>query len=138
MNEKKSAQPDEQPDDTLKSIMLDRTKEGELSCAAAFKLSKEQNISPDQIGRYADALDIRLSKCQLGLFGHQPDKKIVEPMLEIPPELKTAIETRLDDGKLTCKSAWEIATEIKIGKMSISNACEGMKIKIKPCQLGAF
>ena len=40
--------------------------------------------------------------------------------------------------RLSCLSAWEIAEETGSTRMAISSACEKLKIKIKPCQLGAF
>ena len=36
------------------------------------------------------------------------------------------------------KKAWEIAKRFEISKMKVSSVCEQLKIKIKPCQLGAF
>jgi hypothetical protein len=49
-----------------------------------------------------------------------------------------AIKEALVDGKLSCESAWEIARRFDASKMKVSSVCEQLKIKIKPCQLGAF
>ncbi len=54
------------------------------------------------------------------------------------PELEKEIRSRLSNGRLPCAAAWEIAAERKIPRMKVSSACEALKIKIKPCQLGAF
>jgi len=48
---------------------------GTLSCAAAFQLSADLEKPPAEIGKAADLLDIRLVKCQLGLFGYAPERR---------------------------------------------------------------
>ena len=74
----------------------------------------------------------------MGLFGYSPKKKIVQPAKEIAPDLKQAINDALSDGRLPCAAAWAIAKQINLPRMKVSAACEALKIKIKPCQLGAF
>jgi len=39
---------------------------------------------------------------------------------------------------LSCAVSWEIADALQLTRMAVSEACEALKIKIKPCQLGAF
>jgi hypothetical protein len=74
----------------------------------------------------------------MGIFGYEPENKAVKPMDVIPEELEKAIRAKIKDGRLQCASAWEIAKALNIPKMDVSSACEGLGIKIKPCQLGAF
>jgi hypothetical protein len=93
---------------------------------------------PAAIGAAADRLGIRLVKCQLGLFGYSPQKKIVQAPAAADPALETAIREKLENGRLACRHAWEIAAALHVPKMAVSAACEAMQIKIKPCQLGAF
>ncbi len=109
-----------------------------LGCAAAFEIAAELNVSPKAVGRALDQMDYRITHCQLGLFGHSPEKKIVIPEKNISPGLKAAIETAAKDGRLACLKAWEIAVALQISKITVSNACEGLGMRIKPCQLGAF
>ena len=90
------------------------------------------------VGKSADLLNLRLNKCQLGLFGYQPNKKIVKPQEGANQELKDAIAGSLTEGKLTCKAAWDIASRFAVPKMTVSSACEAGGIKISTCQLGAF
>jgi hypothetical protein len=52
--------------------------------------------------------------------------------------LKTAIESAAEDGRISCLNAWNIAVALAMPKIAVSNACEGLGIRIKPCQLGAF
>jgi len=44
----------------------------------------------------------------------------------------------MNDEKLSCAAAWEIAGSLNISRTKVASACEAMGIKIKPCQLGAF
>ena len=125
-------------DPSIKETLVARARGGELPCAVAFKLAEELNQPPEEIGKTADLLEVELVKCQLGLFGYKPDKKIVTPKLPVDPKLEEAIRQALVDGNLSCKSAWDIALDLGVSKMSVSAACEGLKVKIKPCQLGAF
>jgi len=111
-----------------------------VTCAAAHRIAEELKLSPADIGKAIDLLEYEICKCQLGLFGYGqgPDKKVVEPKAPENQQLEEAIRGALVDEKLTCRDAWSIASRFKIPKMTVSNACEALGIKIKPCQLGAF
>jgi hypothetical protein len=127
-----------QLDAALKDALQGQAREGELPCAVAFTLASELGRTPADIGEAADLLGIRLVKCQLGLFGYSPAKKIVQAAPAADPSMETAIREKLENGRLTCRCAWEIAVAFRVPKMAVSAACEAMQIKIKPCQLGAF
>ncbi len=129
---------DAQPDSSIKYEILKHSLNSELSCASAFLIAKELNISPGKVGMTADLITCRLIKCQLGLFGYRPDKKIAKPLKTANQNLKNTITDNLVEGKLACKFAWDIASRFKVNKMTVSGICEGMNIKINECQLGAF
>jgi len=118
--------------------ILNRVTDNKLSCVAAFEIAEKLNVRAKDIGEAADRLKVRLADCQLGLFGHNPDKKIVKAKETVSAELESAINNSLEDGKLSCIKAWEIASKLKLQRFSVSCACEALKIKIKECQLGAF
>ena len=130
--------PDAKPDRSIRDLILKRAQSGELPCAVAFEIAKDLEVSPGEIGKNVDLLNFRLVKCQLGLFGYQPKKKIVKPLPTMAPDLKDTIQEELVEGRLPCAKAWSIASRLKVPKMKVSRACEAMGIKIKPCQLGAF
>jgi hypothetical protein len=44
----------------------------------------------------------------------------------------------MTDNRLPCLAAWEIAEKLGIKRLDVCAACEHLRIKIKPCQLGAF
>jgi len=125
-------------DPAVKEEVLKRSKEGKLSCAVAFEIVKKLGVTAGEVGKTGDLLNLRLMKCQLGLFGYTPEKKIIKPQDTENQDLKDAITNALVNERLSCKSAWNIASDFKIRKMTISSFAEGMGIKIKPCQLGAF
>jgi len=129
---------DQKPDEFIQKEILKRVKDDAIACAVAFDIAELLNVPPDRVGRSVDLMNIRLAKCQLGLFGYPPKKKIVEPAANMDPELSDAIRRGLADDRLPCRNAWEIAVRFGVPKMAISGVCEAMGIKIKPCQLGAF
>ncbi|MFP4194324.1 MAG: hypothetical protein ACOCQI_02170 [Desulfosalsimonas sp.] len=128
----------ENNDARIRKRMKERAEGGELPCAVAFALAEELGVAPAVIGEYADRMEIRLIKCQLGLFGYKPEKKIVSPRETVSGELRKAITDRLEDNRLPCREAFDLAESFGVRKMEISGACETLDIKIKPCQLGAF
>ncbi len=123
---------------SLRDALMRAAPEGRLPCAVAFKVAADLQKPPAEIGAAADRLEIRLTKCQLGLFGYSPEKKIVKAAPAANLELEKAIRAELIDGRLACQKAWALAEAFGKPRMAISAACEALGIKIKPCQLGAF
>ena len=109
-----------------------------LNCSKAHQLALETGFSPAEVGRAADLLEIRLSGCQLGLFGHSRGKEFSEAKSPPSQELQEALAKGLKDQSLPCLEAWKIADRFNLKKTEITSACETLKIKISPCQLGAF
>ncbi len=112
--------------------------EGEISCAAAFRIVSDLGVSPLEVGFTIDVMEIPVTKCQLGLFGYNPRKGFVKPAESVSSGLEDAIRRALVNDRLSCAAAWEIAEEIGVGKMDVTAACEALKIKISSCQLGTF
>ena len=130
--------PDARMDPTIAKKINKHMVHGELACAVAFKIAEELAVPPAEVGKTLDLLDLKLSKCQLGLFGYVPAKKKVTARAPDNPRMEETIHDKLVDGKLACRDAWDIAIQYKVPKMAVSGACESLGIKIKPCQLGAF
>jgi hypothetical protein len=126
-------------EEAIKSSLVD----GQLPCAAAFAIAERLGVTPRSVGQDADGLGLRLSKCQLGLFGYGPKAegkhRRVEPMHDVPADLVKAIRSGLGaDGKLSCATAWKIADQSHLSRQAVSNAVEGLGLRIGECQLGAF
>lgn len=112
--------------------------EGRLPCASAFKIARRLEVSPQQVREMADELDVKISRCQLGLFGYGPEGKPLEPMQEVEGELEARIRGRLVEGTLPCAAAWNIASELTMKRIDVANAAESLGIRITQCQLGCF
>jgi hypothetical protein len=125
-------------EDSLKQEVLQAAKENNVACKAAEEIAGRKAVALGEVGIAIDVLNINIIECQLGLFGYSPQKKIVQPAKEVAPDLKQAINDALSDGRLPCAAAWMMAKRLNLPRMKVSAACEVLKIKIKPCQLGAF
>ena len=59
-------------DEQLKAAVLEASHDDDgnptLSCAAAFGLASQHDVTPAQIGRICDQENVRICKCQLGCF----------------------------------------------------------------------
>ena len=114
---------------------------GELACAMAEKISKELKIKISEVGIAADLLEIKIKKCQLGLFGYgkKPNHgKDIQETDSVSDVMKSAIEKVADNGEATCAALWAIADRLGTKRKAVSAACETLKIKIRKCQLGTF
>ena len=129
---------DNQPNPAITQEIKVHLRKDALACAVAFDIAGKLGCTPAEVGRCADLLHVRLVKCQLGLFGYKPQKKIVDSRMPQEPALGEAIRDGLVDDRLPCKTAWRIAAQFGVPKMTVSSACEALGIKVKPCQLGAF
>lgn len=118
--------------------ILQASSNGRLTCASAHRLAKAQNCLPKQIRKQADLLELRISQCQLGLFGYGQNKKKFNSGTDISSKLKDRILDVQCDGIIDCKTCWEIAKEFKISKIDMGSVCEQLEIRIKSCQLGVF
>ncbi|MDO8722421.1 MAG: hypothetical protein Q7J31_09370 [Syntrophales bacterium] len=125
-------------EEITKAVRL-KTVAGVITCADAGGIAGELNVTMREIGVALDLMGVHITKCQLGLFGYAPRKMIVLAAETVALELEEAIHDALFvDQYLSCAASWEIAERLCIPRMKVSSACQALKIKIKPCQLGAF
>ncbi|MBI5897540.1 MAG: hypothetical protein HZB24_16515 [Desulfobacterales bacterium] len=122
----------------LQQAVSDQIVDKGITCHAAHAICEALHVTPREVGIAIDLQEGFIRKCQLGLFGYGPKIKAVKAAEKVPPELGAAIEAALVDGRLACAEAWRIADAAGIARLAVANACEALKIKIKPCQLGAF
>ncbi len=121
----------------LKQMIDAALSDNRLSCRQAHQIAAKSKFTPGDVGRTADLMEIHLTGCQLGLFGHDKKEKI-EAAVSLDAKIEKALQENLQDGKLPCLTAWQIADEFNLTKTAITAACEACNIKITPCQLGAF
>ncbi|MGD9332432.1 MAG: hypothetical protein PVJ53_14055 [Desulfobacterales bacterium] len=125
-------------DERLAAALKDQVTDGRISCAAAHAVAQTLARRPEDIGQALDLMEIRLIHCQLGLFGYQPQKRIVTKAKQWDDALESSIRDALQNGRLSCADAWSIARRQKMPRLKVAGICEALEIKIKPCQLGAF
>jgi hypothetical protein len=125
-------------DERIATAIRERVSEGTLCCVDAFHIAEELAVMPLDVGEAADALEVRLAHCQLGLFGYGDPKRIVQPAEQVTPDLEQAIRGGLVEGRLPCAEAWTIAARFGLSKLEVANATEKLEIRIGQCQLGAF
>lgn len=125
-------------DERISPALSRSVKDGEVGCADAWRIATELGVPMSEVGVGMDLMEIRIKRCMLGLFGYPEGKVAVKPAAAASPQLEADIRASLVNGRLPCKTAWDIADRLKISKLEVSSACEAMGIKVKPCQLGAF
>jgi len=140
--EDKSLSEDMDLDATLVEAIKTHRVEGKLPCARVFLIVESLNVTPEVVGQTADRLGVKLSRCQLGLFGY-PGKQGWDTATinehPVPEGLPLAIRTAVGaSGNLACVRAWQLAEQFDIPRMLVGYVADGLGIHIASCQLGAF
>ena len=118
-------------------ILKNSAVDNKLQCSKLFEIINQYSFFPDIVGFSLNKLNIKITHCQLGLFGYAGGKNI--PKCEtVSEKFENKIFDYMEDGRLPCAAAWNIASEMKISKLDVTSACEKLNIKINKCQLGAF
>ena len=129
-------------DERIHQAMTDRLQDGQLPCNQAFAIAQILGVEPFAVGLAATNADIRISRCQLGLFGYGPKAegkhKIVHPMEEVPERLAARLRAAADGEKITCEAIWNIADGLGFRRIEASSAVEAMGLKVSRCQLACF
>jgi len=125
-------------DPAVVSALAPHVSNGVVTCAAAHGIADDLKVAPPEVGVAIDLQEYRISKCQLGLFGYEPDKKCIKPSDNVESGLENALKQSAADTSVSCLETWQIARRLDIKRMAVSAACEALGIKVKPCQLGAF
>jgi hypothetical protein len=115
-----------------------RTTDGKITCTDAHRIAQDLNVTPAEVGVMIDVLEVRVSKCQLGLFGYGPKKRIVQPAEHVAPEARTALAEAQQDGRISCLTCWNLAQQLGLSRIALAAACETVQLKIVDCQLGTF
>ena len=123
---------------SVKPLLEKKSENGTISCVNAHSVAEKAGITPEKAGIQADLIELRVVKCQLGLFGHPPDGKKLDPDVDISAELEQKLDNSSENGRITCRDCWKIADGMKIARNRVGSACEKKGLKIKQCQLGAF
>ena len=127
------------PAPQLAQALQCEARDGGIGCAAAHAIAASLALEPIVVGQAADLLELRIQRCQLGLFGYGAKAKQVAPAAEVSPALESVLRQAADPkGCLECTQAWQLAHRHGLARLALADACEALKIKIVRCQLGAF
>ncbi len=133
--------PGTKPNEQIAKAIREKSPGGQLACAVAEKIAKDLKIGMPEVGVTADLLDMKIKKCQLGLFGwgKNPEHgKNIRGTDSVSAEMKNALEKASENAVVTCAVAWTIADRLGTERKAVSAACETVGLKIRKCQLGAF
>jgi hypothetical protein len=117
--------------------------DGQIHCAAAHRIAEKIGVEPSFVGEQADEIGIRITRCQLGLFGYAPKKGMPGyrsvRKLDIPPEAAaTSVQKAALHGKIPCLTLWQLARRHELTKRDMGNIAETLELKVTNCQLGCF
>jgi hypothetical protein len=129
-------------DERLYRAMEERLVDGMLPCNQAFAIAQILDLEPLTVGQAANDSGIRISRCQLGLFGYGPKTegkhKIVHAMDSVPERLAARLRSEAGQEGITCASVWKAADALGFKRIEASSAVEAMGLKVSRCQLGCF
>ena len=124
--------------DQINAALVD----GRLPCLSAFDIAARAAVTPLAVGQEADVMDVRVSHCQLGLFGYGDKRLGLHRIVRAPATLHTALGAALGaaatDGRVTCQELWQIAAELSLPRLAVSGGAEALNLKVVRCQLGCF
>ena len=129
------------PNEGIAKAIREKSPGGVLACGMAEKISKELKVDLAEVGITADLLEMKIKKCQLGLFGwdKKPNHgKDIHAADSVSIEIKNALEEVAERGGVTCAAVWAIADRLGAERKAVSTACDTLGLKIRACQLGAF
>ena len=128
---------------------------GQLSCEEAHSIAGARGVSPQSVRQQSDDLGIRISRCQLGLFGYAKEKGMpgfraareavrgAAPGAEgktapIPENVAAAVREACSDNEITCADLWKIGHDHNVLRFEMGCIAESLELSVKSCQLGCF
>lgn len=124
----------------LETTLLTTLRDGRLPCVFAFRLATDTGSSSEQIGAEANRLGVRISRCQLGLFGYPAFRRkgFLQKLDEVPGDLTVSLGSSASDGDVPCAELWRIARDHGLPRIVVACAAETLDLRVTPCQLGCF
>ena len=114
----------------------------QLPCALAHKLAGKWEVMPEALGAAAKEVGVRITHCQMGLFGYgpkdTPSYRVVRAADHVPEDLTVEVQAALADGRLPCRAVWALARRHGLAYRRMGDILEALGLKVKPCQLGHF
>src|SRR5512136_498707 len=92
--------PDRKVSERVSTKVKAKVTDGAMACAVAFEIAENLGVPAEEVGFTLDSLEVKVVKCQLGLFGYAPSKRVVKPAERVAPDLEKAIRAALVKGRL--------------------------------------
>ncbi len=129
-------------EDALQKAIQARLVKDQLPCAQAMAIAQDLGVSPGDVGSAANQAGVRISHCQLGLFGYGPKAegkhKIVQPLTVVPPDVAERLHAAAVADGIPCFTLWQIADELSLSRLEAAGAVETLGLHVSHCQLGCF
>jgi hypothetical protein len=141
--EDKPVEADVPLDGRVAAAVTSRLEGGRLACAAACEAAIELGVPPLEVGRTADRMQVRLTACQLGLFGYPGHAKAWEAAGAAdpaPPDglTEALLVARSDRGEISCARLWCEAERFSVPRVQAGWLADRLGIKVRDCHLGTF
>ena len=104
--------------------------DGKLTCIKSFKVAKLLNIKLEDMMQVANSLNIKISDCELGVFG---DKSLSSKNDILYNKI---LKNNNMDKNIRCKTLWNEAK--KSTMKDVRSTAQNSDIFITYCQLGCF
>ena len=104
---------------------------GALSCVKAFKVAKLIGMEPKNIAQIAKDMNIKITNCELGVFGKLEFNDMNEDIYDI-------LKKRSNNSKIECEVAWKIAQEKGQAINQVGSTIKNSNLKVSKCQIGCF
>jgi hypothetical protein len=122
--------------------MRERLVDGQLPCAQAMAIANHLGLDPAAVGLAANQAGIRISRCQLGLFGYGPKaegkNKIVHALAQVPSHWEARLREPVEGDSITCAALWQVADSLSASCLEAAGAAESLGMRVSHCQLGCF
>lgn len=140
--EDKEIPEDQSPNSEIAEKIRAKLSDEKLACASAFSIAEALGVPPLAVGKSADLMGVRLTRCQLGFFGY-PNKQAWDQAdfaaMSVPEGLQVAMEqAKNENGEVSCAELWQLAADYGVPRLQIGYLADQLGIHITPCQLGAF
>ena len=129
-------------EDAVQEAVQAQLVKGQLPCAHAMAIAQDLGVSPGDVGSVANQAGIRISFCQLGLFGYGPKAegkhKIVQPLSVVPQAVAEHLHAAAAADGISCFTLWQIADQLSLSRLEAAGAVETLGMHVSHCQLGCF
>lgn len=130
-------------DERIAAAIRARLVEGRLPCVDACEVAEQLALPPIDVGQTADRMQVRLTACQLGLFGYPGHAKGWEAAgvaeWPEPDGLRDAISAaRNERGEISCGRLWQEAERFGVRRIQAGWIADQLGVTIRECHLGAF